>query len=217
MRGVGEVSGPGPRADLPAHPLVRSVQPRAAAARELLHDALENLSQEELKRFRHKLRDALVDGRSIPWGRLERADTVDLADQLTQFYGPEPALDVARKTLKRADARNTATWLKEQRLQRERGAGVAECLPLHSLPSGRSPARSRLPFGFPERAWRAPRPRRLRPQVPGTEAGIPGCPWGWPRLPTAPLSAPPPSACGLTAGLPFRARTRLRGAALRVR
>ncbi|XP_037017219.2 NACHT, LRR and PYD domains-containing protein 6 isoform X2 [Artibeus jamaicensis] len=95
-----------------------SVQPRAAAARELLLDALEDLSQEQLKRFRHKLRDALVDGRSIPWGRLERADAVDLADQLTQFYGPEPALDVARKTLKRADARDIAAWLKEQRLQR---------------------------------------------------------------------------------------------------
>ncbi|KAF6105119.1 NLR family pyrin domain containing 6 [Phyllostomus discolor] len=95
-----------------------SVQPRAAAARELLLAALEDLSQEQLKRFRHKLRDAPVDGRSIPWGRLERADAVDLADQLTQFYGPEPALDVARKTLKRADARDVAAWLKEQRLQR---------------------------------------------------------------------------------------------------
>ncbi|XP_054432778.1 NACHT, LRR and PYD domains-containing protein 6 [Pteronotus mesoamericanus] len=95
-----------------------SVQPRAAAARELLLAALEDLSQEQLKRFRHKLRDAPVDGRSIPWGRLERADAVDLADQLTQFYGPEPALDVARKTLKRADARDIAAWLKEQRLQR---------------------------------------------------------------------------------------------------
>ncbi|XP_036884361.1 NACHT, LRR and PYD domains-containing protein 6, partial [Sturnira hondurensis] len=98
--------------------LARSVQLRAGAARELLLAALEDLNQEQLKRFRHKLRDARVDGRGIPWGRLERADAVDLADQLTQFYGPEPALDVARKTLKRADARDIAAWLKEQRLQR---------------------------------------------------------------------------------------------------
>ncbi|KAM4846066.1 NACHT, LRR and PYD domains-containing protein 6 [Thomomys bottae] len=93
-------------------------EPREAAARELLLAALEDLSQEQLKRFRHKLRDASAGGRSIPWGRLERADAVDLAEQLTQFYGPDPALDVARKTLKRADVRDVAARLKAQRLQR---------------------------------------------------------------------------------------------------
>ncbi|KAL4829961.1 hypothetical protein H8958_012219 [Nasalis larvatus] len=91
---------------------------RLAVARELLLAALEELSQEQLKRFRHKLRDVGPDGRSIPWGRLERADAVDLAEQLTQFYGPEPALEVARKTLKRADARDVAAQLQEQRLRR---------------------------------------------------------------------------------------------------
>uniref|UniRef100_G1R9U2 NLR family pyrin domain containing 6 n=1 Tax=Nomascus leucogenys TaxID=61853 RepID=G1R9U2_NOMLE len=95
-----------------------STGPRLAVARELLLAALEELSQEQLKRFRHKLRDVGPDGRSIPWGRLERADAVDLAEQLAQFYGPEPALEVARKTLKRADARDVAAQLQEQRLQR---------------------------------------------------------------------------------------------------
>ncbi|XP_030893200.1 NACHT, LRR and PYD domains-containing protein 6 isoform X2 [Leptonychotes weddellii] len=95
-----------------------STESRAAAARDLLQAALEDLSQEQLKRFRLKLRDAPLDGRSIPWGRLERADAVDLAMQLTQFYGPEPALDVTRTTLKRADVRDVAARLKEQRLQR---------------------------------------------------------------------------------------------------
>ncbi|XP_019490091.1 PREDICTED: NACHT, LRR and PYD domains-containing protein 6 isoform X1 [Hipposideros armiger] len=94
------------------------MESRAAASRELLLAALEDLSQEQLKRFRHKLRHAPLDGRSIPWGRLECADAVDLAEQLTQFYGPEPALDVARKTLKKADVRDVAERLKEQRLQR---------------------------------------------------------------------------------------------------
>uniref|UniRef100_A0A8C0WFL8 NACHT, LRR and PYD domains-containing protein 6 n=1 Tax=Castor canadensis TaxID=51338 RepID=A0A8C0WFL8_CASCN len=95
-----------------------SLEPRAAVAREMLLAALEDLSQEQLKRFRHKLRDAPMDGRSIPWGRLERADAVDLTEQLTHFYGPEPALDVARKTLKKADVRDVAARLKAQRLHR---------------------------------------------------------------------------------------------------
>ncbi|XP_006977252.2 NACHT, LRR and PYD domains-containing protein 6 [Peromyscus maniculatus bairdii] len=89
-----------------------------ALARELLLAALEDLSQEQLKRFRHKLRDAPLEGRSIPWGRLENSDPVDLVDKLTQFYGSEPAVDVTRKILKKADARDVAMRLKEQQLQR---------------------------------------------------------------------------------------------------
>ncbi|XP_012311486.1 NACHT, LRR and PYD domains-containing protein 6 isoform X2 [Aotus nancymaae] len=104
-----------------------STGPRFAVARELLQAALEDLSQEQLKRFRHKLRDVGSDGRSIPWGRLERADATELAEQLAQFYGPEPALEVARKTLKRADARDVAAQLQEQRLQRL-GPGPAALL-----------------------------------------------------------------------------------------
>lgn len=98
-----------------------SVEPHAAATCKLLLAALEDLSQDQLKRFRHKLRDAPVDSRSIPWGRLELADALDLADQLTQFYRPETALDVARRTLKKADVRDVAARLKAQRLQREWG------------------------------------------------------------------------------------------------
>uniref|UniRef100_A0A8C6CY64 NLR family pyrin domain containing 6 n=1 Tax=Moschus moschiferus TaxID=68415 RepID=A0A8C6CY64_MOSMO len=94
-----------------------SMEPRAAAARELLLGALEDLSPEHLKRFRHKLRDERVDGRSVPWGRLEGADTLDLAELLVHFYGPGRALDVAQKALKRADVRDVAARLEERRLQ----------------------------------------------------------------------------------------------------
>ncbi|XP_037694208.1 NACHT, LRR and PYD domains-containing protein 6 [Choloepus didactylus] len=93
---------------------------RDATARELLLSALEDLSQEQLKRFRHKLRDAPAGGRGIPWGRLEHADAVDLVERLAEFYGPQPALDVARKALKRSDVRDVAARLKEQQLQRLR-------------------------------------------------------------------------------------------------
>ncbi|XP_004474948.1 NACHT, LRR and PYD domains-containing protein 6 [Dasypus novemcinctus] len=91
---------------------------RDAAARELLLAALEDLSEEQLKRFRLKLWDAPAGGRSIPRGRLEHADAVDLVERLAEFYGPEPALDVARKALKKSDVRDVAARLKEQRLQR---------------------------------------------------------------------------------------------------
>ncbi|KAF0885262.1 NLRP6 protein, partial [Crocuta crocuta] len=86
----------------------------AAKARQLLQDTLERLSQEQLKRFRHKLRDMPVDGRSIPWGRLEGKDELHLVEEMIQFYGPEIALDVTRKTLKRADIRDVAEQLKDK-------------------------------------------------------------------------------------------------------
>uniref|UniRef100_A0A8C0K257 NACHT, LRR and PYD domains-containing protein 6 n=1 Tax=Canis lupus dingo TaxID=286419 RepID=A0A8C0K257_CANLU len=88
------------------------------SSRDLLQATFEDLNQEQLKRFRHKLRDATLDGRNIPWGRLDGLDAMDLAAQLTHFYGPEPALDVTRKTLKRADMLDVAARLKEQQLQR---------------------------------------------------------------------------------------------------
>lgn len=165
------------------------MEPRAAAARELLLAALEDLSQEQLKRFRHKLRDAQLDGRSIPWGRLERADAVDLAEQLIHFYAPEPALEVARKALKRADVRDVAARLKEQRLQRERGRG-RRSPPLHSVRLGRG--RTAAP-GFPL-PQRSPAPRPPRPRCPESfihrfarpGARIPGALEGG-RDPAAPL------------------------------
>ncbi|XP_005351543.1 NACHT, LRR and PYD domains-containing protein 6 [Microtus ochrogaster] len=101
---------------------------REALARELILAALEDLSQEQLKRFRHKLRDAPLDGRSIPWGRLENSDAVDLVDKLTQFYGSEPAVDVTRKILKKADARDVAVRLKAQQLQQLGPSSVAVSL-----------------------------------------------------------------------------------------
>lgn len=140
------------------------MEPRAAAARELLLAALEDLSQEQLRRFRHKLRDAPLDGRSIPWGRLEGADAVDLAEQLTHFYGPEPALDVARKTLKRADVRDVAARLKQQRLQRL-GASPSALLSV----SGRSA----VPAAGPreERAGRRAAAGQGKPR-PAAEGGL---------------------------------------------
>ncbi|KAM9221918.1 NACHT, LRR and PYD domains-containing protein 6 [Dugong dugon] len=103
------------------HPLPRRPNQHpghCAVARDLLLAAFEDLSQEQLKRFRHKLRNAPEGSRSIPWGRLERADAVDLVERLVEFYGPEPAVEVAYKALKRSDVRDVAARLKEQRLQK---------------------------------------------------------------------------------------------------
>lgn len=104
-----------------ASAITLSIPSSEAVARELLLAALQELSQEQLKRFRHKLRDAPLEGRSIPWGRLEGSDAVDLVDKLIEFYAPEPAVEVTRKTLKKSDIRNVAKELKKQQLQSKLG------------------------------------------------------------------------------------------------
>lgn len=93
---------------------------------------------------------------------------MDLAEQLTQFYGPEPALDVARRTLKKVDVHDVAARLKEQRAQRERGVSVAQvpAPPLHCV-------------------WAES----------GPQGSDPGCPGGCPRPPKAPCGAASRQVC----------------------
>lgn len=112
-----------------------------------------------------------MEGRSIPWGRLERADAVDLAEQLTHFYGPEPALDVARKTLKRADVRDVAARLKAQRLQRELWLGFPR-VPAHRVPWFRGFAAHCPASSFPDKTL------VLYPQLRKPCGLEPGCPRG---------------------------------------
>lgn len=150
-----------------------STEARAAAAREVLLAALEDLSQERLKRFRHKLRDAPLHGLRKPWGRLEGADAVDLAEHLIHFDGPERRLDAARKTLKRAGVRDVAALLKEQRLRSERGVGLARVPALRSLPPGQILATGLHPSTSPEKPRGAPGLGALRPQIRGPQGSDP--------------------------------------------
>ncbi|KAM9078709.1 LOW QUALITY PROTEIN: NACHT, LRR and PYD domains-containing protein 6 [Megaptera novaeangliae] len=182
-------------------------EPRAAAARELLLAALEDLSQGRWKRFRHKLR-----GRRRPWGRLEGAGAVDLAEHLIHFHGPERALDAARKTLKGAGGRAAAARPQEQRRRSERGVGLARVPALRSLPPGQSHGHRPPSFRFPRKAPELFRPGRAS-STNSRAPGLRSC--GRPRPRLAPLPAPH-SRRGLTAVLPSRARPRLLGAALRV-
>ncbi|XP_042559464.1 NACHT, LRR and PYD domains-containing protein 6-like [Clupea harengus] len=53
-----------------------------APPREVLRNALGNLTEAEFKRFKHDLRDQ----RQITWGKLEKADTEDTVDLMVKVY-----------------------------------------------------------------------------------------------------------------------------------
>ncbi|KAJ8795529.1 hypothetical protein J1605_002291 [Eschrichtius robustus] len=121
------------------------MEPRAAAARELLLAALEDLSQER------------------PWGRLEGAGAVDLAEHLIHFHGPERALEAARKTLKRAGALR-------RRGPRSSGSGAsAGKAPELFRPGRASSTNSRAP-GL--RSCGRPRPRIAPLPAPHSRRGL---------------------------------------------
>ncbi|XP_075043458.1 NACHT, LRR and PYD domains-containing protein 3-like isoform X4 [Mixophyes fleayi] len=62
---------------------------------DILCESLENLTQEDFKRFKDTLSDFSYEGRPpIPCGRLEEADCVETKNLLINDYGEETALDV---------------------------------------------------------------------------------------------------------------------------
>uniref|UniRef100_A0A8C0J1D0 NACHT domain-containing protein n=1 Tax=Chelonoidis abingdonii TaxID=106734 RepID=A0A8C0J1D0_CHEAB len=62
---------------------------------DLLASALDNLLQEDFKRFKDKLSYSDFKGNSnIPRGQLENADRIDTKNLLMNFYGAEAAVDV---------------------------------------------------------------------------------------------------------------------------
>ncbi|XP_067390946.1 NACHT, LRR and PYD domains-containing protein 3-like [Emydura macquarii macquarii] len=83
---------------------------------DLLMHALDNLSQEDLKRFKDKLSHSAFKGKgNIPRGRLEYADTIDTKNLLVEFYGGDAAVDVTIDVFTQINLRDSAAKLREER------------------------------------------------------------------------------------------------------
>nr|XP_006116486.2 up-regulator of cell proliferation-like [Pelodiscus sinensis] len=81
--------------------------------REHLLAALEDLGEEELKKLKHKLPEMqLKEGyRAIGWGKLEKADVLDLAKNLIDSYEGDYALEVTVEVLRSINQRELAEKL----------------------------------------------------------------------------------------------------------
>uniref|UniRef100_A0A8C3H7G0 NACHT, LRR and PYD domains-containing protein 3 n=1 Tax=Chrysemys picta bellii TaxID=8478 RepID=A0A8C3H7G0_CHRPI len=83
---------------------------------DLLLRALDNLSQEDLKRFKDKLSHSDFKGKgNIPRGRLENADRIDTKNLLMEFYSGDAVVDVTIDVFTQIDLRESAAKLREER------------------------------------------------------------------------------------------------------
>ncbi|XP_075384583.1 apoptosis-associated speck-like protein containing a CARD [Tenrec ecaudatus] len=120
--------------------------------REAILEALENLTPEELKKFKQKLLWVqLPEGSGrLPRGTLQSMDALDLTDKLVCFYLEEPAARLTDTVLRDMGMQQTAERL-QRTLRRGPGAQPAgpACLasrqPRWPLRGGRAHARALLP------------------------------------------------------------------------
>uniref|UniRef100_A0A674IU28 Pyrin domain-containing protein n=1 Tax=Terrapene triunguis TaxID=2587831 RepID=A0A674IU28_9SAUR len=68
----------------------------------LLLETLDDLGEDDLKRFKHKLKRMQLEKgyQAIPWGRLEKGDPVDVTDLLISHYGERYGVEVAVQVLR---------------------------------------------------------------------------------------------------------------------
>ncbi|XP_034275778.1 apoptosis-associated speck-like protein containing a CARD [Pantherophis guttatus] len=101
-----------------------------------LAEALENLTEEELKKFKANLNEFPVkeDFRNIPRGTLQKAGALELSDLLVNYYCEDYAVEVAARVLSDSNCRPQA-----QKLRRDTGkdacSSVQEPVPQISTPS----------------------------------------------------------------------------------
>ncbi|CAM5149452.1 unnamed protein product [Natator depressus] len=83
---------------------------------DLLQSALDNLLQEDVKRFKDKLSHSDFEGKgTIPRGRLGNADRTDTKNLLMECYGGEAAVDVTIDVFTQINLRDSAAKLREER------------------------------------------------------------------------------------------------------
>nr|XP_048710371.1 NACHT, LRR and PYD domains-containing protein 3-like isoform X1 [Caretta caretta] len=89
---------------------------RSSRISDLLIHALNNLSQEEFKRFKDKLSHCDFEGKgNIPRGRMENADAIDTKNLLMAFYGGDAAVDVTIEVFNHLNLREASANLREER------------------------------------------------------------------------------------------------------
>ncbi|XP_078504507.1 uncharacterized protein LOC144763080 [Lissotriton helveticus] len=89
---------------------------RGSTSGDILLHALDNLIDDEFKRFKDKLSDIDFKGRqNIPRGSLEGKGRIDTKNLLVQFYGSDSAIDVTIEAFTKVSLIEAAAKIREER------------------------------------------------------------------------------------------------------
>ncbi|XP_026539256.1 pyrin domain-containing protein 1 [Notechis scutatus] len=85
----------------------------AESVRSTIGNVLEDLTEDELRKFKANLHDYQVKPsyNNIPRGRLQKADALDLSDLLVSFYNEDYAVEVAAAVLMASNCKPQAQRL----------------------------------------------------------------------------------------------------------
>ncbi|KAJ8406846.1 hypothetical protein AAFF_G00297620 [Aldrovandia affinis] len=87
-----------------------------AGVSSLLVDALDELEEKDVKRFKWALSQDMLEGfRHIPRGQLENRDIMDMVDRMVDTYGGEGALRITLHILQKIDQNELAERLQQEK------------------------------------------------------------------------------------------------------
>ncbi|KAF7238774.1 Apoptosis-associated speck-like protein containing a CARD [Varanus komodoensis] len=137
--------------------------------RDCLVAALEDLADDELKKFKGKLHELPVrEGYdNIPRGRLQKADALDLSDLLVSYYTEGYAVEVAAAALGAVNCKPQA-----ERLRRGTGNGDHRALPGPALSTRSVLGRDAMQEAVPAEQHFIERHREALIQRTGTVEGV---------------------------------------------
>uniref|UniRef100_A0A3B3QF23 NACHT domain-containing protein n=1 Tax=Paramormyrops kingsleyae TaxID=1676925 RepID=A0A3B3QF23_9TELE len=97
-----------------SHGLISDILQAQTSLADLLLEYLEELDDEELKKFKWKLsRTKYKELKPLPWGQVKGFDIIDLANKMIDYYGEADALNVMIIILKNTNLNKLAQRLNE--------------------------------------------------------------------------------------------------------
>ncbi|XP_069508051.1 apoptosis-associated speck-like protein containing a CARD isoform X2 [Ambystoma mexicanum] len=86
----------------------------AKSLKDLIEEALEDLEEESLKKFKRKLNEVQPEAgyNRIPRGKLEKADRMDIADHIVSYYLQQYGLSITLQVLEAINEKGVAESLR---------------------------------------------------------------------------------------------------------
>ncbi|XP_069508050.1 apoptosis-associated speck-like protein containing a CARD isoform X1 [Ambystoma mexicanum] len=103
----------------------------AKSLKDLIEEALEDLEEESLKKFKRKLNEVQPEAgyNRIPRGKLEKADRMDIADHIVSYYLQQYGLSITLQVLEAINEKGVAESLRTNAAAADGASGSTVSVP----------------------------------------------------------------------------------------